>query len=78
MSKLTIDLSGQQGNAFYLMGLVRSFGRQLSLSKEETDSIIQDMKAGDYDHLVKVFARNFDVVVDIYNKDGSLYVVEEE
>lgn len=77
MSKFTIDLSGQQGNAFYLMGLVRSFGRQLRLPQEETDAIIQDMKADNYDHLVKVFARKFDAVVEIY-KDGSLYVVEEE
>ena len=53
---IIIDLTGPQGNAFYLMGLAKKYGRQLGLS---TDDIIADMTSGDYEHLLEVFDRHF-------------------
>ena len=54
--EIIIDLTGPQGNAFYLMGLAKKYGKQLSLS---TDDIIADMMSGDYEHLLEVFDRHF-------------------
>lgn len=70
---LKIYLSGPQGNAFYLMALVENFGRQLGIIKEERDTIITEMESSDYDNLVKIFAKNFGMYVEIYDKDGELY-----
>lgn len=68
---LSIDLSGPQGNAFYLMGQVSNLGRQLGFEQQKIHAILTEMKSSNYDNLVKTFAKNFGVVVDIY-KDGQL------
>ena len=60
-----IDLSGPQGNAYYLMGLVIKTYRQ-SGAPELGESIVEEMKKGDYEHLVKTFdlylGEKFDIV----------------
>ena len=63
--KPLIDLSGPQGNAYYLMGLVIKTFRQ-SGAPELGESIVEEMKKGDYEHLVKTFdlylGEHFDIV----------------
>jgi len=49
-------LTGPQGNAFYLMKRAIELSKQLGL---DSDSIIQNMKSGDYDNLIKVFDKHF-------------------
>lgn len=51
---IVIDLTGPQGNAFYLLGVVRStFSR--SGAPELGESICKEMMKGDYEHLLKTF-----------------------
>jgi hypothetical protein len=69
---LKIDLSGPQGNAFYLMAMVNKLGEQLGLSVEKTKEILDEMKSSDYNNLLKTFAKNFGTVIELY-KDGQLY-----
>ena len=63
--KPQIDLSGSQGNAFYLMAVVLKTFRQ-SGAPELGESIVEEMKKGDYEHLVKTFdlylGEKFDIV----------------
>jgi hypothetical protein len=54
MSKQVIDLSGPQGNAFYLMGVVKETFRR-SGAKQLGNEIVEEMMKGDYEHLVKTF-----------------------
>jgi hypothetical protein len=54
MSKQVIDLSGPEGNAFYLMAVVKKTFRRSGAS-ELGDEIVAEMMKGDYDHLVKTF-----------------------
>jgi hypothetical protein len=54
MKKQVIDLSGPQGNAFYLMGVVKQTFRR-SGAKELGDEIVEQMMKGDYEHLLKTF-----------------------
>lgn len=54
--KVVIDLTGPEGNAFYLMGIVRSTFRRSGAS-ELGDSIVKEMTSGDYENLLKVFDR---------------------
>jgi hypothetical protein len=57
--KQIIDISGPHGNAYYLIGAAAVFGQKLGRSLSEIDGVIDDMKSGDYDHLVKVFETHF-------------------
>jgi hypothetical protein len=51
-SEIVIDLTGPDGNAFVLMGMAKRYANQLGL---DADKIINDMRSGDYEHLVQVF-----------------------
>ena len=51
-SEIVIDLTGPDGNAFVLMGMASKFARQLGIDKDE---VINKMKSGDYENLIKVF-----------------------
>ena len=53
-AKPVIDLTGPQGNAYYLMGVVLKTFRQSGAS-ELGESIVEEMKKGDYEHLIKTF-----------------------
>jgi len=59
---VTIDLSGQDGNAFALMGHAKNFAKQMGLDGKE---IVYEMQQGDYEYLVDVFKRYFDGVVEV-------------
>jgi hypothetical protein len=68
-----IDLSGPEGNAYYLLLLVGTYGRQLNYSSEKITEIRQDMKSGDYDHLVSVFHKHFKSIVELI-RNGEVVV----
>lgn len=54
VSNITIDLDGPDGNAFMLLGYVKSIGKQLDWSKEKITEIIKEMKSSDYANLLKI------------------------
>jgi hypothetical protein len=58
-TEIIIDLTGPAGNAFALMGQARSFAKQLGYSQQDIDTLINDMKAGDYENLIQVFDKHF-------------------
>jgi hypothetical protein len=51
-----IDLTGPQGNAFFLLSQAGQYARDLGL---DSDQVITEMKSGDYENLVQVFDRYF-------------------
>lgn len=53
---IVIDLTGHQGSAYYLMAIVQSTFKK-SGAPELGESIIKEMKSGDYEHLLKTFDR---------------------
>ena len=80
VDEIVIDLTGPQGNAFFLLAQVRRFAPHSRVEKEEfekdldalfedvgredvvlsrEEEIIQEMKSGDYEHLVETFDRHF-------------------
>ena len=60
---IEIDLTGPQGNAFYLLGTASKLSKQLGL---DTSQILGEMKSGDYDNLIKVFDKYFGNYVTLY------------
>lgn len=60
---IEIDLTGPQGNAFFLLGTAVNLGRQLGLN---TEKVCEEMKGGDYEHLVETFDKYFGNIVTLY------------
>jgi|TARA_B110000908_G_C10030610_1_gene347218 hypothetical protein len=54
-----IDLTGPNGNAFYLLGTASKLGKQLGFSDTKLGSMLEDMKSGDYDNLIQEFDSYF-------------------
>jgi len=54
---IVVDLTGPDGNAFALMGLANRLGKQLGF--KEIPRIMEEMQAGDYEHLLEVFDGHF-------------------
>lgn len=53
---LVIDLTGPQGNAFFLLGTARKLARTLDMDENE---LIAEMSSSDYENLVETFDRYF-------------------
>ena len=58
-----IDLTGPEGNAFNLLGIAKTWAKQLD---KDVDAIQEEMMSGDYDNLVEVFDREFGDFVTLY------------
>ena len=54
--KLEIDLTGPDGNAYVLFGIAENLAKQLGKNPE---SIIENMRSSDYEHLVQVLDDEF-------------------
>lgn len=63
---IEIDLTGPQGNAFFLLGTARNLAKQLEFEKSDVESLLEEMRGGDYENLISVFDRNFGSFVTLY------------
>jgi hypothetical protein len=55
-SEMVIDLTGPQGNAFFLLGTAEKLAKELGL---DSTAVIDEMKSGNYDNLVQTFDKWF-------------------
>lgn len=60
---IEIDLTGPDGNAFFLLGTAGRLAKQLGLDSDEIQS---EMMSSDYENLVKVFDKYFGHFVTLY------------
>ena len=63
--KQVIDLTGPQGNAFYILGTASNLCKQIGISSKRTTEILDEMKSSDYENLIKVFDKYFGSVIDL-------------
>ena len=63
--KQVIDLTGPDGNAFFLLGTAMKLCKQIGISSERTDEILDEMRSSDYENLIKVFDKYFGKVIDL-------------
>ena len=63
--KPTIDLTGPDGNAYFLIGTAMNLMKQLDFTPEEADGVYKEMKSGDYEHLIKTFDHYFGDFIDL-------------
>ena len=65
-NRITIDLTGPQGNAYFLIGTAKKFWKQQGFSNEDIESNVKRMTSGDYDNLVNYFDSEFGDYVTHY------------
>jgi len=61
--KIEIDLTGPQGNAYYILGVAKNLCKQVGV---DFKPIMDEMTSGDYENLIKVFDDKFGSVVTMY------------
>jgi hypothetical protein len=60
---IEIDLTGPQGNVFFLIGTAGNLAKQLGLDGAR---IKKEMMSSDYENAVNVFDKNFGSFVTLY------------
>jgi hypothetical protein len=56
-----VQLVGQNGNAFVVLGLCQRAAQKAELSKAEIDEFMKEAKSGDYNHLLATCMRWFNI-----------------
>ncbi|TKW61717.1 MAG: hypothetical protein DI628_03580 [Blastochloris viridis] len=59
---ITLQLSGEDGNALSILGCARRAATEAGLSLEERDKFQQEALSGDYDHLLQTCMKWFAVL----------------
>lgn len=91
MRRIRLNIGGEKGNAFIILGLVHTLGRQLGMTPAECENITDEMKgtawkalggaATGYDHLLSVFLTHFPMVeLYAYHElgiDPELYTIDD-
>ena len=55
--EVEVELVGQDGNAFAIMGAVSKALKRADVPKDEGDECLKEMTSGDYDHLLQTAMR---------------------
>jgi hypothetical protein len=67
---IEIDLTGPDGNVFYLLAMAKKLTRTLNDRRENEylvwNEVKEDMMSADYDHAVDVFEEHFGHIVILY------------
>lgn len=62
-------LVGVDGNAFSIMGYVRSAMKRAQMSSQDIDAYTKDATSSDYDHLLVVSCKMIDKVNEVLDLD---------
>lgn len=58
---VSVKLTGEDGNAFYIMGRTSRAARKAGVPDAEIEKIMNEAMSGDYDHLLRTMMKYFDV-----------------
>lgn len=58
---IVVQLVGEDGNAFAILGKVKEAMQCAGISKEERDRFLREAKSGDYDNLLQTCMKWVDV-----------------
>jgi len=61
MGKPKLQLSGQDGNVFSILGRAIAAGRKANWTKEKIDKFTAEAVSGDYDNALQTCMKHFDV-----------------
>lgn len=60
---IEIDLTGPDGNAYYILGVAKNLCKQFDIPFKP---LMNEMTSGDYENLLKVFDNKFGSFVTMY------------
>lgn len=55
--EITVELTGVDGNAFFIIGTMKKALRRAGISQAEIDKFQEEATSGDYDHLLQTCFR---------------------
>lgn len=55
--EVAVELSGQDGNAFMIIGRVQRALRNAGVDKEQIDRYVNEATSGDYDNVIRTTAQ---------------------
>jgi hypothetical protein len=58
--KVHVQLTGEDGNAFFILGRCQAAARKAGVSKEEIEAFHKEATSSDYDHLLRTCMKWFD------------------
>ena len=64
--KIEIDLTGPQGNAYYILAMASNLCTQFGMTKQYEEDLLDEMTSGDYENLIQTFDKSFGSVVTMY------------
>ena len=59
--KPVLELTGHDGNAFFILGTAIKVAKKAGWAKEEISKFMSEAQSGDYDHLLQTCMKYFDV-----------------
>ena len=57
-----LQMVGRDGNAFAILGRAKEAARRAGWGPDQVAAMVEEATSGDYDHLLGVMMRRFDVV----------------
>lgn len=60
--EVEVELSGQDGNAFAILGRVQKEMRRAGVSADDIEAYVDEATSGDYDHLLVTTMRTVEVL----------------
>lgn len=61
LNKPVVELVGNNGNAFAIIGACKKAARKAGWDKERISELVDEMHAGNYDNLLVVAMKHFEV-----------------
>lgn len=68
---ISIDVSGPEGNALLLAGVLKDVMQQTGKTKEEIKAAREDLLSGDNNHLLRVFQKHCGRYVELKGLDDE-------
>jgi len=59
--EVQVQLTGNDGNAFAILGNCQKAARRAGLTKDQIDEFVNEAMTGDYDHLLQTCMKYFEV-----------------
>ena len=59
-TKPFIQLSGEDGNAWFIIGRARKSARRAGWTPDEVQAFVDEATSGDYDHVLQTVMANFE------------------
>ena len=76
--KITLNLDGEDGNAFNVMGAAVNVAKQIGWSKKEISEFRTKCFAGDYGNILTLVDTNFGTIIDLEMSEQYMMTIDSK